>query len=300
VNIIQHVNNRSITPKHNNYREVTIDAAGNGPVINFNGVHVRNSSLPGFSPIKQVSGQQTTDAENRKADKDPSWYDKFADWGHTTLDVAGMIPVVGAFADGANALWYGAEGDYGMAALSGLAAIPGIGQYATATKLAGKGASAYKKAKAIAKAAPVSTAIDVALGGELAQHGIVDNMNKHHGADMDVKFSPIIGAGEDHKVWNTGNEKIDSYAPRSLMRTAGEELGEAYSGSRLEGIWNNASDWWDGVDFNLGGTSDDKKSDDNKKNDKPVNTNNNVTKTVKSKRPQKYTDYWKNKAKEAK
>jgi hypothetical protein len=286
MNIVERVNNRSITPRHNNYREVTIDAAGNGPVINFNGVHTRNSGLPGFSPIKQVSGQITTDAENRKGEK-TSWWDAAKDWGHTALDVAGMVPVVGVFADGANALWYGAEGDYTNAALSALAAVPGIGQAATATKLAGKGASKYKKIKAYAAANKKMTALDAVIGADLAQHGVVDNMNKHHGGDMSVKVSPFVGAGEDYKMWDTGNEKIDSYAPRSVIRTTAEEGANLYSGSRLEG-------WVDDT-FNSGGTSDNKKKDD-----KPVNTNTNVVTSVKSKRPQKYTDYWKNKAKEVK
>ena len=65
MNIVEKVKNREITPRHNNYREVTIDAAGNGPIINFDGVHARNSGLPGFSPIKQTSSEYEKNQENK-------------------------------------------------------------------------------------------------------------------------------------------------------------------------------------------------------------------------------------------
>ncbi len=60
-----------------------------------------------------------------------------SDVGHAVLDVAGNIPVVGWAADGANAIWYAAEGNYVDAALSASAMIPVIGGAATAAR-AGK------------------------------------------------------------------------------------------------------------------------------------------------------------------
>ncbi|WP_439661068.1 polymorphic toxin-type HINT domain-containing protein [Lentzea sp. HUAS TT2] len=59
--------------------------------------------------------------------------------GHTILDVVGMIPVVGEIADGINAVWYLAEGDYVNAALSAAALVPFAGAAATGAKLIGKG-----------------------------------------------------------------------------------------------------------------------------------------------------------------
>ncbi|MGM0501838.1 MAG: YwqJ-related putative deaminase [Bacillota bacterium] len=71
------------------------------------------------------------------------------------LDIAGMIPAVGAVADLANAGIAAARGNYAEAGLSLVAAIPGIGQLAAAGKLgtkAGKVAKyGAKAAKAIAK-----------------------------------------------------------------------------------------------------------------------------------------------------
>lgn len=53
-----------------------------------------------------------------------------SDAGHFALEVAGasQIPLVAEAADGANAVWYGMEGDYTNASLSAISLIPlGIG-----------------------------------------------------------------------------------------------------------------------------------------------------------------------------
>ena len=64
------------------------------------------------------------------------------DLGHAALDVAGLVPVVGEVADGANAAWYTAEGDYLNAGLSAAAMIPFAGWAATGIKAGLKTADA--------------------------------------------------------------------------------------------------------------------------------------------------------------
>jgi hypothetical protein len=81
--------------------------------------------------------------------------------GHTVLDVAGLIPVVGSAADLINAGWYAAEGDYKNAGLSLLGAVPGVGDAATAIKLGVKGADA-----AIGAAKAADDVADVAKAGD--------------------------------------------------------------------------------------------------------------------------------------
>jgi Pretoxin HINT domain len=66
---------------------------------------------------------------------------------HTGLDIAGMVPVFGELADGANAIVYVAEGNYTDAAFSVAAMVPLAGGAATAAKYARK---AYKAADAAA------------------------------------------------------------------------------------------------------------------------------------------------------
>jgi RHS repeat-associated protein len=59
-----------------------------------------------------------------------------SDLGHAALSVAGMVPVVGAAADIANAAWYAADGDYGDAIMSAAGAIPVIGDAVLADRVA--------------------------------------------------------------------------------------------------------------------------------------------------------------------
>ena len=47
--------------------------------------------------------------------------------GHSVLDIAGLIPGAGEFADITNAVWYCLEGEYLHAALSLISCIPVIG-----------------------------------------------------------------------------------------------------------------------------------------------------------------------------
>ncbi|MFI0480110.1 nucleic acid/nucleotide deaminase domain-containing protein [Actinomadura sp. 9N215] len=74
------------------------------------------------------------------------------DLGHATLDVVGLIPVVGEVADGVNAAWYGVECAVGVdgacldAALSAAAMVPGLGWGATGAKWAKRGADAVSAA----------------------------------------------------------------------------------------------------------------------------------------------------------
>ncbi|MGO4636435.1 SpvB/TcaC N-terminal domain-containing protein [Streptomyces sp. 2RAF24] len=90
--------------------------------------------------------------------KMPSW----KTIGHTTLDVVGMVPVVGEVGDLANAGWYAAEGDYVNAGLSAASAIPGAGYAANAAKYGNKALDAAQAAKTANNAADASKAAKAA------------------------------------------------------------------------------------------------------------------------------------------
>ncbi len=62
----------------------------------------------------------------------------FMDWVHGTLDVAGMVPVIGEVADGVNAGLYAAQGDFVNAGISLAGMIPVGGQAITGTRVAVK------------------------------------------------------------------------------------------------------------------------------------------------------------------
>ena len=65
-------------------------------------------------------------------------------WVHTTLDIAGLVPVIGEAFDLINAGLYAAQGDYLNAGLSAASAIPIAGYGASGTKLGMKGIDAVK------------------------------------------------------------------------------------------------------------------------------------------------------------
>ena len=68
--------------------------------------------------------------------------------GHTALDVLGLVPIAGEVADGLNALWYSAEGDYLDAGLSAAAMVPVVGWVSTGGKLGVKGFTVARSAAA--------------------------------------------------------------------------------------------------------------------------------------------------------
>lgn len=64
---------------------------------------------------------------------------------HTVLDIAGMIPCIGEFADGANAVMYTIQGDFSNAGISAAAMMPVFGNFVTGGKLAAKAVNVYTK-----------------------------------------------------------------------------------------------------------------------------------------------------------
>ena len=108
------------------------------------------------APMKmdgKTSENKATEGSGMQSDKpeEKSWGNVI---GHGILDVVGLVPVVGELADGANATWYAAEGDYTNAALSAAAMVPFAGWGATGAKLGMKGyKSLSKTAKVVDKVA---------------------------------------------------------------------------------------------------------------------------------------------------
>ncbi|WP_217621540.1 golvesin C-terminal-like domain-containing protein [Streptomyces lunaelactis] len=76
-----------------------------------------------------------------------------SDIGHAVLDVAGQVPVIGEIADGANAIWYAAEGNWVDAGLSAAGMIPFAGSAVTGARLASKTVKAVDAIADGAKAA---------------------------------------------------------------------------------------------------------------------------------------------------
>lgn len=125
----------------------------------------------------------------------------FSDIGHTVLDVAGMVPVLGEAADLANAGWYAAEGDYQNAALSMAAVIPFAGGAATAAKWGSRAVdTATDVAKAVDTANDVTRAADTARDTARATNNVTGTGNYNHLVDH-----PSVGPGKPFTQTQKGN-----------------------------------------------------------------------------------------------
>ena len=250
MNIIQKVKSSPNKPMHNNYQEVTVDAAGKGPVVDFSGVYTRNSGLAGLSPIKQTGSiTHNANEENAKAPK-KSWLD----WTQDALDIGGFIPGVGVVLDLANAGISVARGDYGRAAMSAFAAVPGL-DYAAA---GAKGLSKLQKAKKLIPSANPLSAIRNRPKTSIAE-GLVGidyaNSNLNPLADQ-------MGLQGDRTSYT---EKVVT----PIVTPVIEKGMEAYNSESGQKIRSGVSDVYEGI---KGGISSLFSDDDNKKDDdKPNN-----------------------------
>ena len=135
--------------------------------------------------------------------------------GHTALDTVGMVPMVGSMAEGANAGWYAAQGDYADAALSAAAAIPVAGEAADAARLTRDGVGLARDADTVVKDAhgaetivkDVSTAAPVSGDVSATGSNIIDRVNELKDAIPDAQKGRItmaVGRAAD----SSGTERI--------------------------------------------------------------------------------------------
>ena len=127
---------------------------------------------------------------------------------HTTLDLLGMIPVVGELADGTNAIIYLAQGDLANASLSAVALVPVLGSAGTATRLTIKGVDAATNA-----AKPALKNIDE-VKGALKKLCFIEG-TKIYAKEGDV---PIEELKVDDLVWSK-NDKTGEFALKRVVNT---------------------------------------------------------------------------------
>lgn len=131
----------------------------------------------------------------------PDMGDMFADFGHGVLDVAGLVPVIGEPADGINASWYAAEGDYVNAGLSAAGMIPFVGWGATGSKLVGKGVKAAKGAD------------EAAGAGKKSFDDLPEPVRRQieAGNEFNRKQAPVYDPHNEITLNN--GKRLDSYVP---------------------------------------------------------------------------------------
>jgi hypothetical protein len=132
------------------------------------------------------------------------------DWTQAALDVAGLIPIVGELADGANAAIYTARAaastDQGVrndllvdAGLSAAAMVPGVGMAAIGGKYIAKGAkTAMKATKASANTTRNAVKYGGAVAGEAMDYGVMNTAENVivSGVDAVLPVSPTAATTE--------------------------------------------------------------------------------------------------------
>ncbi|WP_432726560.1 hypothetical protein [Variovorax sp. W6] len=222
----------------------------------------------GETPSTQGSAKQANPEVKPETPKEESWW---SSWGssitHTVLDVGGVIPVVGIFADGANAAIYAAEGDYVNAAISGASAaanlVPGGGIAAKAGKVAIKGAlkggerlgikEAEKLlAERLAKEKLEKEAAEAAArkaekeAAEKAEAEAAGGGSKKKDTEVKKKPKPKPKCGQkgpykdrlDHDNAGVNWDHVPS--KEALLRAARDVKGEALSPGEIKAIVENA------------------------------------------------------------
>ena len=182
----------------------------------------------------------------------------FSDIGHLTLDVFGMVPVVGNAADGINAAWYLAEGEYLDAALSSIALIPVIGAAVIGARAAIKARAAGKTFNSmeealdwvkgilrelgiLGRAAPASTRVS-ATAKQLqkkfkhaADFGVTGNYNPANAAKFDAAIRQHIDSGATNAIRGTykGNPVTHHVDPATGLNVIVDANGNFVSGWKL-------------------------------------------------------------------
>lgn len=203
-------------------QEVTMNADGSGGPISINKQTRFDVSWndPGLQNYSKRSGQ-SMDKVVKDYREAPGKID--SDWGHVALDALGTIPVFGAFADGANALWYATKGDWQNATMSGLAAIPGYGQFVTGAKYGKKGFDLIKHS---VKNAPKSTLFDVGFGG----YSVYDNTQRLLSEEKSKSEGSV--EEENYNLENKGENKEEpkniNYVNNQRVSNRSKSFGQSW------------------------------------------------------------------------
>ncbi|MFE8938968.1 RHS repeat-associated core domain-containing protein [Streptomyces sp. NPDC007872] len=125
---------------------------------------------------------------NPLAFTDPDGLWGWSDVTHATLDVVGMVPVVGEAADLVNAGIYAAEGDWENAALSAASAVPVAGNVATGAKWAKNASKAIDATTAAGKKADAPNLSKQAPPTKEAPAKKQENNNRKKDKDDDEEY----------------------------------------------------------------------------------------------------------------
>jgi hypothetical protein len=182
-----------------------------------------------------------------------SWVEKnkdlVKDIGHTALDLAGFIPVIGTAADLVNAGWYAAEGRYAEASASAFSAIPGIGDAFAVGKMGVKLATAAPKVmkgiKTASHLAPMAPALFQA--GEAVLEGDFAKASLTAGS----AFVPMLGGKAGQRLLGkaeASGSKMQAFAGNVLARGSQampNAIGATQVAQTYEAYQNGEASGWE-------------------------------------------------------
>ncbi len=173
---------------------------------------IENVAKSGWDDVKQAAGDVDRPSESAWSQavaeatragrqlSDPN--SLMSQLGHTALDTVGMVPVVGSVAEGMNAGWYAAQGDYADAALSAAAAIPVAGDAADAARLTRDGIGLARDGETVAQ--------DVRGAETISKDARAVEAARTHAAEV----PQVTLHGESYEIPGWHNETI-SYSKRA-------------------------------------------------------------------------------------
>ncbi|MCO6173426.1 hypothetical protein NHF50_00050 [Flavobacterium sp. NRK F10] len=127
---------------------------------------------------------------------------------HTSLDGIGLIPVVGELADGTNALFYMAEGDYINAGFSTAACVPFLGWGATGSKYA------------------------IKLGKEGIEYALKSTSRLQHAFKHAKDIKQFAG-----KTWNNTTKELWSKFNADILDSATKTFDNVLGGTKVKGFY---------------------------------------------------------------
>ena len=213
------------------------------------------------------------------------------------LDLAGLVPVVGAAADLTNAAIYAVRGDKANAAFSLMAAVPGVGDAATAAKMVNKG---IKVAKSIEKSAEITAAaskvtknvptpVAANMGTKVEKASQSVSKDALREARLN-KLGPNAKAGGEETLYDT----IDNSQKGKLLEITkkGKGLGELnnntqlslldYTKKKIEGAQKNGKMDIDDIDISQYGKNPDNPFITNGEKLSPIKSNEIHTEPIKT------------------
>lgn len=178
----------------------------------------------------EASGAGNSAPTPEPTEEEEGWW---GSWGsalvHGTLDVVGLIPVVGEVADGVNAVLYLAEGKKAEAVISMLAMAPFGGQAATVAKLGMKGAEATKAAgKATAEAGAKATREGAEAGAEQASKRTTRGKDGGHVNGPKIKKKRRPNKPRQPRTYEKKVENPDGSTTYTLKTKEGEVFDVTY------------------------------------------------------------------------